>query len=184
MKFACLHIEEVDDRTCMVVVDCFVVIICDAVVDRGDRIAETVVTRDKTFVVVIVNSVVVAVVVVVVFVVAIISVVVVVGVVVVVLGTVVGTVVVGVIEVTVVVVDLVLNVDEGIEVEVGKVRSPSQLRVRTTLRSSTNIINIINLMLNTLSNMQLTLLRNDFYNLITPYLVVFFVFLHESISMQ
>lgn len=135
MKFACLHIEEVDDRTRMVVVDCFVVIICNAVVDRGDRIAETVVTRDKTSVV---------------FVVVVISVVVV-GVAVVVLGTVVGTVVVGVIEVTVVVVDLVLNVDEGIEVDVGKLRSPSQLRVRTTLRSSTNIINIINLMLNTLS---------------------------------
>lgn len=136
MKFACLHIEEVDDRTRMVVVDCFVVIICNAVVDRGDRIAETVVTRDKTSVV---------------FVVVVISVVVVVGVAVVVLGTVVGTVVVGVIEVTVVVVDLVLNVDEGIEVDVGKLRSPSQLRVRTTLRSPTNIINIINLMLNTLS---------------------------------
>lgn len=169
MKFACLHIEEVDDRTRMVVEDCLVVIICDAVVDRGDRIAETVVTRDKTSVV---------------FVVVVISVVVVVGVVVVVLGTVVGTVVVGVIEVTVVVVDLVLNVDEGIEVDVGKLRSPSQLRVRTTLRSSTNIINIINLMSNTLSNMQLTLLRNDFYNLITPYLVVFFVFLPEPISIQ
>lgn len=163
MKFACLHIEEVDGRTRMVVVDCFVVDICDAVVDRGDRIAETVVTRDKTSVV---------------FVVVVISVVVVVGVAVVVLGTVVGTVVVGVIEVSVVVLELVLNVDEGIEVDVGKLRSPSQLRVRTTLWSSTNIINIINLMLNTLSNMQLTLLRNDFriYTLITPYLVVFFFF--------
>lgn len=147
MQFACLHIEEVDGRTSMVGVDCFVVIICDAVVDSGDRIVEIVVTGDITFVVVVVNSVVVFVTVVVVVVVA-----------VVVFGTVVGAVVVvavvvGVVEVSVVVVDSVRNVDEGIEVVVAKLRSPSQLSVRTTLRLSRNIINMINLMFNALSNM-------------------------------
>lgn len=146
MQFACLHIEEVDGRTSMVGVDCFVVIICDAVVDSGDRIVEIVVTGDITFVVVVVNSVVVFVTVVVVVVA------------VVVFGTVVGAVVVvavvvGVVEVSVVVVDSVRNVDEGIEVVVAKLRSPSQLSVRTTLRLSRNIINMINLMFNALSNM-------------------------------
>lgn len=130
----------------MVGVDCFVVIICDAVVDSGDRFVEIVVTGDITFVVVVVNSVVVFVTVVVVVVA------------VVVFGTVVGAVVVvavvvGVVEVSVVVVDSVLNVDEGIEVVVAKLRSPSQLSVRTTLRLSRNIINMINLMFNALSNM-------------------------------
>lgn len=168
MQFACLHIEEVDGCTSMVVSDCFVVIICDAVVDSGDRIVEIVVTGDITFVVVVVNSVVIFVTVVVVVVA------------VVVFGTVVGAVVVvavvvGVVEVSVVVVDSVLNVDEGIEVVVAKllIRSPSQLSVRTTLRLSRNIINMINLMLNSLSDMQLTLLRNDFKNPFSPYLVVF-----------
>lgn len=146
MQFACLHIEEVDGRTSMVGVDCFVVIICDAVVDSGDRIVEIVVTGDITFVVVVVNSVVIFVTVVVVVVA------------VVVFGTVVGAVVVvavvvGVVEVSVVVVDSVRNVDEGIEVVVAKLRSPSQLSVRTTLRLSRNIINMINLMFNALSNM-------------------------------
>lgn len=163
MKFACLHIEEVDGRTSMVVVYCFVVIICDAVVDSGDRLLEVVVTGDITFVIAIVNSVFVAVVVDS-------------GLAVVVFGTVVGAVVVvavvvGVVEVSVVVVDSVLNVDEGIEVVVAKllIRYPSQLSVRTTLRLSRNIINMINLMLNSLSDMQLTLLRNDFKNPISPY---------------
>lgn len=146
MQFACLHIEEVDGCTSMVGVDCFVVIICDAVVDSGDRIVEIVVTGDITFVVVVVNSVVIFVTVVVVVVA------------VVVFGTVVGAVVVvavvvGVVEVSVVVVDSVRNVDEGIEVVVAKLRSPSQLSVRTTLRLSRNIINMINLMFNALSNM-------------------------------
>lgn len=167
MQFACLHIEEVDGCTSMVVSDCFVVIICDAVVDSGDRFVEIVVTGDITFVVVVVNSVVVFVTVVVVVVVAVVA-----------FGTVVGAVVgvavvVGVAEVSVVVVDSVLNVDEGIEVVVAKLRSPSQLSVRTTLRLSKNIINMINLMLNSLSEMQMTLLRNDFKNHISPYLVVF-----------
>lgn len=167
MQFACLHIEEVDGCTSMVVSDCFVVI-CDAVVDSGDRFVEIVVTGDITFVVVVVNSVVVFVtVVVVVVVVAVVA-----------FGTVVGAVVgvavvVGVAEVSVVVVDSVLNVDEGIEVVVAKLRSPSQLSVRTTLRLSRNIINMINLMLNSLSDMQMTLLRNDFKIHISPYLVVF-----------
>lgn len=146
MQFACLHIEEVDGRTSMVGVDCFVVIICDAVVDSGDRFVEIVVTGDITFVVVVVNSVVVFVTVVVV-VVAVVA-----------FGTVVGAVVgvavvVGVAEVSVVVVDSVLNVDEGIEFVVAKLRSPSQLSVRTTLRLSRKIINMINLMFNALSNM-------------------------------
>lgn len=110
----------------MVGVDCFVVIICDAVVDSGDRIVEIVVTGDF---VVVVNSVVV-------FVDVFVAVVVGGGVVVVVLGIVVGPVVVGVLEVIVVVVDLVPNVDEGIEVDVGKLRSPSQLRVRATSPTS------------------------------------------------
>lgn len=139
MKFACLHIEEVDGCTSMVVSDCFVVI-CDAVVDSGDRIVEIVVTGDITFVVVVVNSVFVAVVVGG-------------GLVVVVLGIVVGPVVVGVLEVSVVVVDLVPNVDEGIKVDEGKLRSPSHLRVRTTSLTSRNIIYIINLMFNSVSNM-------------------------------
>lgn len=128
----------------MVVSDCFVVIICDAVVDSGDRIAEVVVTGDITFVVAVVNSVNVFVGV---------SVIVVVGVVVVVLGIVVVAVVVGVLEVSVVVVDLVPNVDEGIKVDEGKLRSPSHLRVRTTSLTSKNIIYMINLMFNALSNM-------------------------------
>lgn len=112
----------------MVVSDCFVVIICDAVVDSGDRIVEIVVTGDITFVVVVVNSVDVFV-----------AVVVGGGVVVVVLGIVVGPVVVGVSEVSVVVVDLVPNVDEGIKVDEGKLRSPSHLRVRTTSLTSESI---------------------------------------------
>lgn len=140
MKFACLHIEEVDGCTSMVVSYCFVVIICDAVVDSGDRILEIVVTGDITFVVVVVNSVFVAVVVGG-------------GLVVVVLGIVVGPVVVGVLEVSVVVVDLVPNVDEGIKVDEGKLRSPSHLRVRTTSLTSRNIIYMINLMFNSVSNM-------------------------------
>lgn len=145
MKFACLHIEEVDGCTSMVDVDCFVVIICDAVVDSGDRIVEVVVTGDITFVVVVVNSVVVFV-----FVVVVVAVVV--------FGTVVGAVVVvavvvGVSEVSVVVVDLVPNVDEGIKVDEGKLRSPSHLRVRTTSLTSKNIIYMINLMFYSVSNM-------------------------------
>lgn len=129
----------------MVVSDCFVVIICDAVVDSGDRIAEVVVTGDITFVVAVVNSVNVFV--------GVSVIVVVVGVVVVVLGIVVVAVVVGVLEVSVVVVDLVPNVDEGIKVDEGKLRSPSHLRVRTTSLTSKNIIYMINLMFNALSNM-------------------------------
>lgn len=145
MKFACFHIEEVDGCTSMVGVDCFVVIICDAVVDSGDRIVEVVVTGDITFVVVVVNSVVVFV-----FVVVVVAVVV--------FGTVVGAVVVvavvvGVSEVSVVVVDLVPNVDEGIKVDEGKLRSPSHLRVRTTSLTSKNIIYMINLMFYSVSNM-------------------------------
>lgn len=51
MKFTCLHNEEVDDCVCMKIVDWFVVANCEAVVDRVDIIALTVVTCDKTVVV-------------------------------------------------------------------------------------------------------------------------------------
>lgn len=124
----------------MVVSDCFVVIICDAVVDSGDRFVEIVVTGDITFVVavVVVGG----------------------GLAVVVFGTgtvvgavVVVAVVVGVSEVSVVVVDLVPNVDEGIKVDEGKLRSPSHLRVRTTSLTSKNIIYMINFMFYSVSNM-------------------------------
>lgn len=129
----------------MVVSDCFVVIICDAVVDSGDRFVEVVVTGDITFVVAVVNSVVV-------------FVVVGGGLAVVVFGTVVGAivvvaVVVGVSEVSVVGVDLVPNVDKGIKVDEGKLRSPSHLRVRTTSLTSKNIIYMINFMFYSVSNM-------------------------------
>lgn len=51
MKFTCLHNEEVDDCVCMKIVDWFVVANCEAVVDRVDIIALTVVTCDKTVVI-------------------------------------------------------------------------------------------------------------------------------------
>lgn len=122
MKFACLHSEEVDDCVCMTIVDWFVVANCEAVVDRVDSIALNVVTGDKT--VVVGDSVVVVVILcAVVFVV-------------------VRVVVVGVVVWTGVVV-FVLNVVGGINVDVGKLRSPVQLRVRTAVESSTIITNTI-----------------------------------------
>lgn len=133
MKFTCLHNEEVDDCVCMKIVDWFVVANCEAVVDRVDIIALTVVTCDKT--VVIGASVVVVVVV-------ILCAVVFVVVRVVVVGVVVWTGVVGDLDGSVVVV-VVLNVVGGINVDVGKLRSPVQLRVRTAVESSTIIINMI-----------------------------------------
>lgn len=132
MKFTCLHNEEVDDCVCMKIVDWFVVANCEAVVDRVDIIALTVVTCDKT--VVIGASVVVVVV--------ILCAVVFVVVRVVVVGVVVWTGVVGDLDGSVVVV-VVLNVVGGINVDVGKLRSPVQLRVRTAVESSTIIINMI-----------------------------------------
>lgn len=132
MKFTCLHNKEVDDCLCMTIVDWFVVANCEAVLDKVDSIALTVVTCDKT---VVVGA---SVVVVVVILCAVVFVVV--GVVVV--GVVVWTGVVGVLDVVVVVV-VVLNVVGGINVDVGKLRSPLQLRVRTALTSSTFIINIL-----------------------------------------
>lgn len=114
------------------IVDWFVVANCEAVVDRVDIIALTVVTCDKT--VVIGASVVVVVV--------ILCAVVFVVVRVVVVGVVVWTGVVGVLDGSVVVV-VVLNVVGGINVDVGKLRSPVQLRVRTAVESSTIIINMI-----------------------------------------
>lgn len=135
MKFTCLHNEEVDDCVCMTIVDWFVVANCEAVVDRVDIIALTVVTCDKT--VVVGASVVVVVVV-------ILCAVVFVVVRVVVVGVVVWTGVVGVLDGSVVVVVVVvLNVVGGINVDVRKLRSPVQLRVRTAVESSTIIINMI-----------------------------------------
>lgn len=124
----------------MVVLYCFVVI-CDVVVDIGDCIVEIVVIGDF---VVVVNSVVVFVGVFVIVVVG--------GVGVVVFGIVVG-VVVGVLEVSVVVVDFVFNVDEGIKVDEGKLRFLLYLRVRMILLIFKNIIYMINLMFYFVSNM-------------------------------
>lgn len=54
-----------------------------------------------------------------------------------------------------------LNVVGGINVDVGKLRSPVQLRVRTAVESSTIIINMIyNLKTFSKKKMQLILLRN------------------------
>lgn len=123
MKSACLHIEEAVNRTCMLAVDCFFVAKCDSVVFVG-----VVVSVFVSFVVVGVD--------VSVFV----SFVVVLGVViVVVLLGVVGTGVVDALDGSVVVVVLMLNVDEGIGVDLGKSGSPLQLRVRRTLGLSTFI---------------------------------------------
>lgn len=124
MKSACLHIEEAVNRTCMLAVDCFFVAKCDSVVFVG-----VVVSVFVSFVVVGVD--------VSVFV----SFVVVLGVVIVVvlLGVVVGTGVVDALDGSVVVVVLMLNVDEGIGVDLGKSGSPLQLRVRRTLGLSTFI---------------------------------------------
>lgn len=133
MKIACLHIEDVED--------------CKTDVVRGINTAVIVVTGNKTFVVVCASVVVcLSVVIFVVLCVVVVDVVlcaVVVGVVIcvvvwaVVVCIVVWAGVVGVLDGRVVVVAIVLEVD------VGKLRSPLQLRVRMALELSTIIINIM-----------------------------------------
>lgn len=134
MTFECLHIDKAGDSTCIEAVDCFDVADCGAIGDSVDRVAEISVICDKISVVVAV-SVVVGVVVLCVFVV-------VVG------GG--GGVVLGVVEAGVVddlddssVIVLVLKVDECFAVDVEKLRSPLQLRLRTALTLSTIIINMM-----------------------------------------
>lgn len=137
MTFECLHIDKAGDSTCTCIeaVDCFDVADCGAIGDSVDRVAEISVICDKISVVVAV-SVVVGVVVLCVFVV--------VG------GGGGGGVVLGVVEAGVVddlddssVIVLVLKVDECFAVDVEKLRSPLQLRLRTALTLSTIIINMM-----------------------------------------
>lgn len=134
MTFECLHIDKAVESTCIEAVDCFDVADCGAIGDSVDRVAVISAIGDKISVVVAV-SVVVGVVVICVFVV-----VVVVG----------GGVVLGVVEAGVVddlddssVIVLVLKVDECFAVDVEKLRSPLQLRLRTALTLSTIIINMM-----------------------------------------
>lgn len=134
MTFECLHIDKAGDSTCIEAVDCVDVADCGAIGDSVDRVAEISVICDKISVVVAV-SVVVGVVVLCVFVV-------------VVDGG--GGVVLGVVEAGVVddlddssVIVLVLKVDECFAVDVEKLRSPLQLRLRTALTLSTIIINMM-----------------------------------------
>lgn len=131
MTFECLHIDKAGDSTCIEAVDCFDVADCGAIGDSVDRVAEISVICDKISVVVAV-SVVVGVVVLCVFVVV---------------GGGGGGVVLGVVEAGVVddlddssVIVLVLKVDECFAVDVEKLRSPLQLRLRTL---STIIINMM-----------------------------------------
>lgn len=134
MTFECLHIDKAGDSTCIEAVDCFDVADCGAIGDSVDRVAEISVICDKISVVVAV-SVVVGVVVLCVFVVVVVG------------G---GGVVLGVVEAGVVddlddssVIVLVLKVDECFAVDVEKLRSPLQLRLRTALTLSTIIINMM-----------------------------------------
>lgn len=133
MTFECLHIGKAVDSTCTEAVDCFDVADCGAIGDSVDRVAEISVIGDKISVVVAV-SVVVGVVVLCVFVL--------------VVGG--GGVVLGVVESGVVddlddssVIVLVLKIDECFAVDVEKLRSPLQLRLRTALTLSTIIINMM-----------------------------------------
>lgn len=134
MTFECLHIDKAGDSTCIEAVDCFDVADCGAIGDSVDKVAEISVICDKISVVVAV-SVVVGVVVLCVFVVV---------------GGGGGGVVLGVVEAGVVddlddssVIVLVLKVDECFAVDVEKLRSPLQLRLRTALTLSTIIINMM-----------------------------------------
>lgn len=134
MTFECLHIDKAGDSTCIEAVDCFDVADCGAIGDSVDRVAEISIICDKISVVVAV-SVVVGVVVLCVFVVVVVG------------G---GGVVLGVVEAGVVddlddssVIVLVLKVDECFAVDVEKLRSPLQLRLRTALTLSTIIINMM-----------------------------------------
>lgn len=136
MKSACLHIEEAVHRTCMLAVDCLVTKY-DAIVFVGVAVvvAVSLVVDGVVFVVVgavvfvVVGAVVVGAVVVLCVVV----------IVVVVVCVVVGAGVVDAFDGCLVVVVFVLNVDKGIEVDLGKSGSTLQLRVRMALRLSTII---------------------------------------------
>lgn len=136
MKSACLHIEEAVNRTCMLAVDCLVTKY-DAIVFVGVAVvvAVSLVVDGVVFVVVgavvfvVVGAVVVGAVVVLCVVV----------IVVVVVCVVVGADVVDAFDGCLVVVVFVLNVDKGIEVDLGKSGSTLQLRVRMALRLSTII---------------------------------------------
>lgn len=135
MKSACLHIEEAVNRTCMLAVDCLVTKY-DAIVFVGVAVvvAVSLVVDGVVFVVVgavvfvVVGAVVVGAVVVLCVVV-----------IVVVVCVVVGAGVVDAFDGCLVVVVFVLNVDKGIEVDLGKSGSTLQLRVRMALRLSTII---------------------------------------------
>lgn len=137
MKSACLHIEEAVNRTCMLAVDCLVTKY-DAIVFVGVAVvvAVSLVVDGVVFVVV---GAVVFVVVGAVVVGAVVVLCVVVIVVVVVVCVVVGAGVVDAFDGCLVVVVFVLNVDKGIEVDLGKSGSTLQLRVRMVLRLSTII---------------------------------------------
>lgn len=136
MKSACLHIEEAVNRTRMLAVDCLVTKY-DAIVFVGVAVvvAVSLVVDGVVFVVVgavvfvVVGAVVVGAVVVLCVVV----------IVVVVVCVVVGAGVVDAFDGCLVVVVFVLNVDKGIEVDLGKSGSTLQLRVRMALRLSTII---------------------------------------------
>lgn len=136
MKSACLHIEEAVNRTCMLAVDCLVTKY-DAIVFVGVAVvvAVSLVVDGVVFIVVgavvfvVVGAVVVGAVVVLCVVV----------IVVVVVCVVVGAGVVDAFDGCLVVVVFVLNVDKGIEVDLGKSGSTLQLRVRMALRLSTII---------------------------------------------
>lgn len=136
MKSSCLHIEEAVNRTCMLAVDCLVTKY-DAIVFVGVAVvvAVSLVVDGVVFVVVgavvfvVVGAVVVGAVVVLCVVV----------IVVVVVCVVVGAGVVDAFDGCLVVVVFVLNVDKGIEVDLGKSGSTLQLRVRMALRLSTII---------------------------------------------
>lgn len=123
MKTACLHIEEVKD--------------CEAVVVRGKNAAVIVVTGNRTFVAVCVSVVVCLCVVIFVVVCVVVVGVVFIVVVCAVVCVVVWAGVVGVLDGRFVVVAIVLEVD------VEKLRSPLQLRVRMALELSTIIINMV-----------------------------------------
>lgn len=134
MTFECLHIDKAVDSTCIEAVDCFDVADWGAIGDSVDRVVEISAIGDKILVVVGV-SVVVGVVVLCVFVV----------------GGGGGGVVLGVVVKAGVVDDLddssvivlVLKVDECFAVDVEKLRSPLQLRLRMPLTFSTIIINMM-----------------------------------------
>lgn len=134
MKSACLHIEEAVNRTCMLAVDCLVTKY-DAIVFVGVAVVAVSLVVDGVVFVVVGAVVFVVVGAVVVGAVVVLCVVVIV----VVVCVVVGAGVVDAFDGCLVVVVFVLNVDKGIEVDLGKSGSTLQLRVRMALRLSTII---------------------------------------------